>query len=392
MPSFTDLFLEYTADAESPESFFRWSSYAAVAAVLRDNVWIDLGLKKVWPNIYVILMARSAALRKGTALQIAKDLISSIGNTRIISGRASIQAVIKDLSEVETHRDTGIQLKGASAILISEELASFAPEDPATIPLLTDLYDNHKEWTNSLKSEGKRRLENTCISMLAATNEPFFREVYTNLAIRGGLLGRTFIIREHFRRSSNSLMYVNKERYVKEPLVSSLKAVASLRGEIFLEDDARREYDEWYKSIDYDAPSNDTGVLERIHWGVLKVAILLGASTDYEARVKKCHVEEAIIRCMNLLRNYEVLTMSAGRSPAAEPGAILLAFLWEKGGCASHKDVLRSNWRHFDVESLAAIVQTLGQAGLLIETIQDGQAAYKLTPDGRRIFGDSIKR
>jgi hypothetical protein len=47
----------------------------------------------------------------------ASQLIASVGNTRIIAGSASMQAVIKALG---TYEQGGV--KGASCILYSEEL------------------------------------------------------------------------------------------------------------------------------------------------------------------------------------------------------------------------------------------------------------------------------
>lgn len=395
MQSFTELFMSYTSDAESPKSFFRWASYSAVAAVLRDSVYLDLGFKKVWPNIYVVLMARSAALRKSVPVELVADLLTQVGNTKIMMGRSSIQAVIKELGTTETGAD-GKPMGGASGIIISGELAAFSPEDPATIPLLTDLYDNHKKWSSNLVSAGKTKLENTCVNLLAATNEPFFREVYNLLAIRGGLLGRTFIVREEKKSQSNSLMFLEfedlealkkylRERYDTTLLVSRLRALAQIKGQVVMEYDARVEYDKWYKSLD-GSRIGDTGVVERIHTGVLKVALLLAVGEMEGLCVRKRHVEDSILQCVELLKNYEVITMSAGKSEQAEPSALFITYLWENGGYASHQSVLRDNWRHFDQETLGKLVTTLVQAGLVLEKLRDAAPGYELTDKGRAIF------
>ena len=101
---------------ESPESFFRWASYCTLSAVLRNNVWIEQGLKKIWPNIYTILIARSAALRKSVPVDLAGDLIADSGCTKVIRGRSSIQAVVRELGGMDTNRETGQTLAGASGI------------------------------------------------------------------------------------------------------------------------------------------------------------------------------------------------------------------------------------------------------------------------------------
>src|SRR5258706_15849366 len=99
--NFSSAFIQFTAAYESPTSFWRWSSYALVAAILRDNVYFEHGLFKTYPNIYVILLADSAEYRKGGSFPLVTELLlhEEIRNTKIIQGRNSVQAVIDDLSQ-----------------------------------------------------------------------------------------------------------------------------------------------------------------------------------------------------------------------------------------------------------------------------------------------------
>jgi len=58
--NFINDFITLTSEYESPTSFWRWSAYAVVAATLRNNVHIQAGLRRIYPNIYVVLLADSA--------------------------------------------------------------------------------------------------------------------------------------------------------------------------------------------------------------------------------------------------------------------------------------------------------------------------------------------
>jgi hypothetical protein len=397
---FVDAFIDFNKDAESPESFFRWAAYATVAAALKDNVYVDLGKSVVFPNIYVILMARSAALRKGMPLRKAGDLLRELKVTRLLSGRTSIQAVINELGHFETDGKSGKLNTTSSAILMSEELSSFMTEDKDTIPILTDLYDNHPNWTNNLVGRGKTELKNTCVTMLAASNEILFREVYTATAIRGGLLGRTFIVRESKKKCINSLMYIEieddqewldamRKKHDNSHLKESLQAISGFRGPVILEHPARVEYHKWYHELQKQIENNenDPGVVDRVHTGILKVGLAIAVGNDFELRIKKEHIEEAIFRCTALLKNYEVLTMGSGKSQTAEPAAILLAYLFEKGGKEKRRNVLRSNWQHFDSETLdTKLVPTLEQAGILRTIISADESWLELTDHGMGLF------
>lgn len=106
--------MDYTADMESPDSFFRWAAIATVAGVLRDNVYLPQKKSPLYPNLYILLLADSAIDRKSTPLSIAGELVAEIRNTKIIRGRTSVQAILKVLGEATMDRVTGITTIGGS--------------------------------------------------------------------------------------------------------------------------------------------------------------------------------------------------------------------------------------------------------------------------------------
>jgi hypothetical protein len=85
---------EQHQELESPKSFWYWSAIAALSAVVKDQVWLDRQIFKTYPNIYVMLHADSG-LKKGPPISMAKQLVSPVKNTRIISGRSSIQGILE---------------------------------------------------------------------------------------------------------------------------------------------------------------------------------------------------------------------------------------------------------------------------------------------------------
>jgi hypothetical protein len=99
--------MDSTKELESPRSFFYWSALTTISAILKDNVWIDRGgAFKLYPNIYVMLLAGSA-LRKGLPVALSKNIVQLVNNTKLIVGRSSIQGILKELSEAKTDKTTG---------------------------------------------------------------------------------------------------------------------------------------------------------------------------------------------------------------------------------------------------------------------------------------------
>lgn len=318
--NFIDGFLEFTKEAESPTSFLRWAAITTLSATLRDNTWWPVGMgQRIYPNIYTILVARSGACKKGLPLKIANGLLSKIQNTKMTAGRTSIQKVIQKMAETQTRATKGPGghlIQGGSLILYSEELATLIVDDPATIPLLTDLYDYHEEYVNDLVAAGSITIKDSCLTLLAASNEEFLREIYTKRAQYGGLLGRTFLIMEQKRRQKNSRMYFNEEN-TNQPLIDHLIKVAQLRkGPAFIPDETKKAYDDWYNTIE-DDESSKSGMIERLGTHVQKVCLALAAAEpDFGDRliIYPRHFEEAKELCTGLINNYEFFMMGASQT------------------------------------------------------------------------------
>ena len=88
-------FVHQHAELESPRSFWFWSALAAISAVMQDKVWLDRQIYKLYPNVYIMLHAESG-LKKGPPISAAKQLVKPVNGTHIISGRSSIQGILKD--------------------------------------------------------------------------------------------------------------------------------------------------------------------------------------------------------------------------------------------------------------------------------------------------------
>jgi hypothetical protein len=135
-----DTILEEHKEYESPTNFWYWSALTAISAVMKDNVWINRGgLFNLYPNIYTILYADSG-LKKGPPISMARQLVKMVGNTKIISGRSSVQGIIKELASAETQPGGQINLK-AHGFICASELSAALVEDKAALDILTDLYD-----------------------------------------------------------------------------------------------------------------------------------------------------------------------------------------------------------------------------------------------------------
>lgn len=381
---FVSLFIKHTKDYESPISFWRWAAYTAIAATVRDNVFRKLGNITLYPNIFTLLLADSAVHRKGEPVRLCTELVSAIKNTKIISGRASIQAILDELGRGETDKQTGKILQGGSALFSAGELSAGIVNDPEAIKILTDIYDFKSEYTSRLRGSGVFRIKNVCFTMMAASNEALLIDLYDSKATFGGLLGRTFLVKPQEFRPANSLFTLRDGEESNLKLIELLVTISKIKGEFEVPKVTQDAYDDWYVPFrsSYEHKPDRSGVIGRIHTGVLKIAMILALNYTQDLTILPEHVEEAIEVCMSLMPNYNSFVMASGKSTVAEVASALIEDVWkEKGRFISKANFLSRHIHQFDVELVDKCISTLSQAGLLIEGMgEKNSLIYTLTP------------
>lgn len=382
--------IKHTLFYESATSFWKWSAYSAIAAVLRDSCWLPHGDSKLFPNIYVLFLAPSSG-RKGAPVSLSEHLVHLVNNVKVISGRNSIQAILRELSLTETSTDGKIK-KGGSAIFFAPELSAGIVQDDQSIQILTDIYDykptGHQ---TNLVGGGKFKVDKLIFSMLGASNEELLGDVYTSKAIAGGLLGRTFLVIPDEFRAANAFPEGNESGFQK--LVESLREVSLLNGEFFWDYDAKEMYRLWYEKFRNEASkkSDRGGILGRLPTGVKKLAMILAANELRQGITVK-HTEQAIDECLNLIRNYASLQISQGKSTIAACGAIVLELLSRlHPSHVDRKSIIRDNWMHFDPDILDKTIAAFEHANLVTTFVDKSITGYQITSKGLEILGKGPK-
>jgi hypothetical protein len=399
-------FVDQHAELESPKSFWRWAAISAMSAVLKDQVWLNRQIYNLYPNIYCMLHAESG-LKKGPPISAARQLVKSVNNTRIISGRSSIQGILKDLGTAYTQPGGKIVNKSV-AFICSSELSSSIVDDKVATKILTDLYDrqyNVGEWKSLLKME-TFELKDPTITMLTATNEAMSEDFFTRSAIQGGYFARTFIVYEKESKVINSLMYPLKHTPNYVISANYLKEIAKLTGpfeptavleqcglykykrikhgrEIWF-NEVGLLYDNWYenfreviKTIDKD----ETGTLNRFGDSVLKVAMLLSLAREPKLELSVEAMDEAIRECEKLLGNVRKTTMGKhGISQSALlKTLIIMELLNRENHQVSRTMLMKKMWQHYEnAQEFDDMLASFDAAGMIITSSVGNQILYTM--------------
>lgn len=383
--SFVDSVLYYTKDSESPRRYYYWSALAAIAAVVKDNVYLDRFYSKLYPNIYVLLVGRSG-LRKGPPVNLARHLVQNVNNTKMYAGRISIQGVIADLSKAKTSPNGGAPNTDAAGFLLASEFASFIIRDPDALTILTDLYDRHynETWTYLLRNTPEEKLNRPTITMLGASNETHLKDAIPNNAVGGGFIARTFIIYADKKSGVNALVDKPTDTIPVSKLIAELADIAKCRGEFKWSEGAKDLYRAWYIKLQEVENLRDdpTGTLERLHDHVLKASMLISLSSKRDMVIELTDMKEAITACQAFTPAAKrVALLQAGNAKSAPGTAIvLMALLNEPGHQMGRMAMLQKHWAHFSAPELDSIIEDLYAQKAIKLHLDKNDTIYTLNP------------
>ena len=356
------------------------------------------------------MLHAESGLKKGPPISMARQLVKPVNNTRIISGRSSIQGILKDLGTAYTQPGGKIQTKSV-AFICSSELSSSIVEDKVATKILTDLYDrqyNVGEWRSLLKME-TFELKDPTITMLTATNEAMSEDFFTRSAIQGGYFARTFIIYEKESKVSNSLIYPlsNPPNYATS--ADYLKQVAKLQGQfhpiaqVEKDDEFRYRkvkhgrdiyfnetgviYDDWYenfKELVKASERDETGTLNRFGDSVLKVAMLLSLAQEPTLFLKREAMIEAITESEKLLGNVRKTTM--GRHGISQSSLLKTMIIMELLNRENHQItrtvLMKKMWQHYENSvEFDDIMQSFDASGMIMTNNVGNQILYTMPPN-----------
>lgn len=379
MFNFIDYFINHTKDMESPEIYWRWAAISCLSTIMRDNIYFKWRGGLMYPNLYIVIVAISGITRKASPLKFVQKLVNLVGNTKFVGGRSSIQAVIKDLSMNYT-TDNGEIVTGAACLLYSEELDSFCVQDPATVSLLTDLYDYHERWSSNLVSQ-KLHLKNVCVSMLAASNSTLFTNVYNDFAVTGGLLGRTLVISEERPRRRMSLFELKPDENSAMPLLNHLKKISKIKGTVNATDESMEFFTKWYHQIPEDVFTDKIGFGNRMDKHVLKVALSIAAARDdFNLLIEQEDIEQAIDLVTALRKNYKLIIVGSGISSKSKQAALVVkVILEEDGAIITRGRLIQKLFGDIDLTTLDEILLMMEHGGFLVTRMENNVVGYGLT-------------
>lgn len=350
---------------ETPRLWLWWSLCCAISAAAGNNYYLRVlkGAVEFRPNIYVILLGESG-LGKEFPISLAKDLVEKADVTRVISGRSSIQAIVKELSTARTRRDGKAPFTDSRGFIVNGELSTAIIQDPNSLTILTDLYDRKSSWTNLLKGDGPEKLKEPYITTLFGSSPAHFYDTIPQVNIEGGYVGRNLIIKEDKRYKDTDLLDDQTdltEGFPFDKYVKHLQFVYGSKGRIAIDEDAKNLFNIWRREWRIKNHPDKTGFNNRVPAHVLKVAMCLTlAEYDTNLVINVSQMDQSIEKIVPLAYSTRQAADGKGVDPlAAQTKMVLDALILAPDNKISRRKLLQKGYGNYDAPTLDRICDSL---------------------------------
>lgn len=384
--NFSSEYLFLNSALEVPQSFIAWCSLSAISVALGRRIWLEMGPFRIYPNMYIILVAGAGKMRKSTAIKVARDLIYKMSPVpNVIGQKLTPEALIDAMTHLPPAAAKKIVLGNdpiGQGMIITDELTTLlnrTTSDNGMATLLTDFWDCPDLWKSQTISRGIKQMRDIQLGMLAATTPEELRKAIPEEAIGSGLASRILFIYE--TESSKPIAfptYTPRHLEARDFCINFLQRVQMLSGPVEVSAEAKTWFTEFYNTECYNSPLLDDahlrGYASRRHIHLLKLAMNLSV-----ALYERPELSVAVLEKAKMLVNYNevqlqkivrLLTMS-------EKGAIIqyIYSIIHRHGRVTREQLLAEVSHRIDNRELTEYLETLKQSRQ-VETFANFSTIY----------------
>ena len=368
---------DYFAYAEpltdAPAQFHIPTALTVLSTALGNNVYLQLGDKRLYPNIWSLIIAPSSTHRKSSALQIGLNLIRQLDKKLVYPNDFSIEAFLEILST----QPQGVLAYSEFSVLLEMAQRSYLS---GLKEILTDLYDCRPWLTRKLKTQ-EYTIENGCLSLIGATTVDWLIDRMKEGDIRGGFLAR-FLYFPASKKTKSLPIPPKADVAKRQALVQELEGIReAFKGEMEISPEARDVYEHWYleneKSLDGELRSDLlSSFFNRLPDYCWKLAMLYAVSVDKKYTISGEAVSRAIALTEYLKTSIKNLVEEDFEFTKEGKNKKKLHKLLEKHSVAGklgvdHSALLRNS--HLSARDFREAIEALVQEGKILPLNGDGR-------------------
>jgi hypothetical protein len=371
-----DAYCEYTRETESAPIFHKWVGLSLLAGVLRKKVWLSLGRIKIFPNLYIVLVAEPGVSRKSQSISYGVDLLNEVPNIVVSSDTITKEALLQDLEggAVDDLMPDNAMFRHASLNIISKEFESFLGqkgENTKMLVLLTDLYDSQEiPFKYRTKNSGSNTVPSVYLNLLGATTPESLASCLPPSAIGGGLTSRILFIWSSCKTKKVAIPTITPEiKQLRSHLIHDLTIISRMAGNFQFSSECKENWVQWYEGYDETSTGRIcsdpafNGWYSRKPMFLQKIAQALSATESNNMTLEWKYFE----RALDIVEEAELAmgrTFTAvGKSDIATEVDSVMAII-RRYKVISEKQVMQMVWRDIDSSKFENVIATATKTGL----------------------------
>jgi len=360
---------------EAARSFQKWVGMSVIAGALRKKVHLSLGRIRVYPNLYVVLVAEPGIARKSQSINTGQELLLATPDIAVSADAITKEALLEQMAECMQKEifENGEELNHCSLSIISREFETFLgqkKENTKMLVLLTDLFDGQElPWTYKTKNSGNAIIMSPYLNLLAATTPESLASCLPSSAIGGGLTSRIiFVWAERRHRKVAFPELTDRVNELNDLLKKDLYFISRIAGVYQFSPEARANWINWYEAYE-EADINRictepsfNGWYSRKPTYILKIAIIIAASESDSLVMEWRHVERAIKMIEGTEMDMGGVFRAVGKSVVSTEVDTIMQLV-KIHGSITEKNLLGKVWKDMDSFKFDNVMRTAMRTG-----------------------------
>ena len=377
LENWLDSYLDFHSETESALQFHKWVGMYVIAAALRKKVHLELGMIKIYPNLYVVLVAEPGIARKTQAISYGIKFIRDVPDLQMCADAITAEAMLQDLETAQAIdiMPDGTEFTHCSLNVVSREFESFLgqkKENTKMLVLLTDLFDcEEMPWRYRTKNSGSNIIPAVFLNLIAATTPESLASSLPSTAIGGGLTSRMLFVWASGKQKKVTFPIVTPEmELLKDDLHSDLFQIARISGVYTFSGEAAALWDDWYQlyeetdstRICQDPSFN--GWYARKPMYIQKLSMILTASKTNDLVIEWKAIQDSMEMIEDIERSMSRVFSAVGKSMISEEVSSVMAEV-KKCGRITEQQLFSKFWKNIDAEKFKVVAATMIKTGLV---------------------------
>ncbi len=283
-------YVQYTKEHEACELYHIWVAISMAAACLERRIWMHESFgRRVFTNMYIILVSPPGAGKKSSAIDIGMDMVKTVDGLQQPADKLTAESLIMAMHEALNQYQIPEEKRGdkpntlwlphCSLTVVADELEVFINDKAGEgiITLLTGLYKGYDRWEYKPKNSEPHTFINSWLNIIAGTTPGFFQKRHFLDGCTGGFTARIIFVWGVMKKR---FIGIDRDWRLSDQIKQDMVRMSGMYGEMKMDSAAWKVYKGWYlgQPLQFDVIDELQHYYHRKGTHVLKVAMVLAAS------------------------------------------------------------------------------------------------------------------